>query len=208
MTARRAGRRPWFLPAAPDVMGLLAMQAQTTLEGMTAFERWAGGEAGAGEEVRSLEHAADAAKRAALSALQHAFVTPVEPEDLFELSERLDRVMNQAKDLVREAEVLGMAPDPPTRDMAALALAGVRALASALAHLADDTDTATQAADEAIRQQRAMERVYRQAMSELLRSNDAREVGGRRELYRRCSRLGVSIEHVADRIWYAVVKRR
>jgi len=115
--------------------------------------------------------------------------------------------MNQAKDLVREAEVLGMAPDEPMVQMARFACAGVRDLVAAFPHLEKDPDAATAAADSAIRQQRAIERVYRSAMSVLLRSEDMREVAGRRELYRRFSRLGDSIEHVADRIWYAVVKR-
>jgi len=197
----------WFLPDRPDVLGLLVHQAEVTVEGMEAFARWAGGDATAAEHVRTAEHAADHARRATATALRRAFVTPVEPEDVFSLSERLDRVMNQAKDLVREAEVLDLAPDEPMGQMASLSLLGVQKLAEAFPHLEKDPDRATAAADEAIRQQRAIERVYRSAMSVLLRSDDARLVAAKRELYRRFSRLGDAIEHVADRVWYAVVKR-
>lgn len=182
-------------------------QGEITALGMEAFKRWAAGDPSAAEQVRAAEHAADEARRAAASALRQAFVTPVEPEDLYSLSERLDRVMNQAKDLVREAEVLDMAPDGPMAQMATLASAGVRDLVEAFPRLEKDPDGATAAADSAIRQQRAIERVYRSAMSVLVRTEDMPEVTGRRELYRRFSRLGDSVEHVADRIWYAVVKR-
>jgi uncharacterized protein Yka (UPF0111/DUF47 family) len=142
-----------------------------------------------------------------MRALRESFTTPVEPEDLFELSEGLDAIMNQAKDLVREAEVLAMVPDQVMAQMSHLVLAGVRELVSAFTDLAKGPDAATAAADRAIQQHRRIERVYRRAMSALLQSDQLREVGGRRELYRRYARIGDAIEHVANRIWYAVVKQ-
>jgi hypothetical protein len=51
-----------------------------------------------------------------------------------------------------------------------------------------------------------VEREYRRAMSALLTVNDLAEVMGRRELYRRMSRLGDLVHAVAERVWYAVVK--
>ncbi len=199
--------RSWFLPGIPPVLELLVDQGRHTVAGMAAFVRWASGDPVAGEEVRAEEHAADEARRAAAAALRRAFVTPVEPEDLFSLSERLDRVMNQAKDLVREAEVLEMAPDEPILQMARLALGGVECLVRSFPLLEKDPDRATAAADEAIRKQRAIERVYRSAMAALVSCHDLSEVAGKRELYRRAARIGDAIEHVADRVWYAVVKR-
>lgn len=92
-------------------------------------------------------------------------------------------------------------------EMSHLALQGVQRLAEAFPNLARHPDAATDAADSAIHQQRLMERKYRVAMSQLLRASDIREVMGRRELYRRYARMGDGIEQVADRIWYAVVKR-
>jgi hypothetical protein len=44
-------------------------------------------------------------------------------------------------------------------------------------------------------------------MSGLLQSNHIREVVGRQELYMRYPRIGDAIEHVANRIWYGVVKQ-
>ena len=43
-------------------------------------------------------------------------------------------------------------------------------------------------------------------MSALLQVADLREVMGRREAYRRLSRIGDLVHTVAERIWYAVVK--
>jgi hypothetical protein len=43
-------------------------------------------------------------------------------------------------------------------------------------------------------------------MAELLDVDDLREVMARRELYRRCSRMGESAVDVAERVLYAAVK--
>jgi len=199
--------RQWFLRDSPDVLGLLVDQSRVTVDAMASFDRWASGEAGEAKGVRALEHAGDTARRAVVAALRRAFVTPVEPEDLFALSELLDSILNQAKNIVREAEVLDMAPDGPMAAMSHLALVGVQQLALAFPNLASRPDAATDAADAAIHQQRLMEREYRVGMSKLLEAHDIREVMGRRELYRRYARMGDGIEEVADRIWYTVVKR-
>lgn len=205
--SRRPLLRRWFLPAVPDLLGLLRRQGAITLAGLEAFDRWAGGDDEAAAELRTLEHAADAARRQVVASLRSAFSTPVEPEDIFELSERLDGVLNQAKDLVREAEVCSVAPDEAMAEMGHLVLAAVGDLTTAIAKLGSAHEAATLAADAAVSRQRTIERVYRRAMSDLLEHGDAREIGTRRELYRRYARIGEAIEQVADRIWYAVVKR-
>jgi phosphate uptake regulator len=78
----------------------------------------------------------------------------------------------------------------------------------------DDHLAATAAADDATKCARRTEKVYRQAMSDLLRLDAegapeyqrVRELMGRRELYRRLSRIADTLVAVADRVWYAAVK--
>jgi glutamine synthetase adenylyltransferase len=65
---------------------------------------------------------------------------------------------------------------------------------------------ATAAGDAAVKTQRQVERVYRKAASALLTVDDLREVIGRRELYRRFSRVSETLIEAADRVWYATVK--
>jgi uncharacterized protein len=193
----------WFLPAAPDVLALLRRQTAVTIAGLDAFAAWAGGDAAAAAAVREREHAADALKRELHRALREAFVTPLEPEDLFALSRGVDRVINQAKDLVREAEVMACPPDAALAEMAGVLATSMRPLDAALGELAGDP---TAEADAAIKGVRRLERVYRAAMGELLRDDDLRRVTARRELYRRASRIGDAVEDVAERILYAAVK--
>jgi uncharacterized protein Yka (UPF0111/DUF47 family) len=204
-------RLSWFLPENPDVLGMLRHQAEVTSEGMDALTAWAAGDQESATRVRDAEHRADTLKRALRLALKEAFITPIGAEDIFVLSERLDAVMNGAKDAVRESEVMALGPDEAVVGMAALLGEGVLHLIEAFKALEHDGSTpegqvATDAADKAIAAQRQVERVYRKSMSALLENADLREVMARRELYRRFSRLSEAIVEVAERVWYASVK--
>jgi uncharacterized protein Yka (UPF0111/DUF47 family) len=200
-------RRRWFLPEAPDVLGMLRRQAELTTEGMEALAAWAQGEAGAGERLREREHAADATKRELREALTVAFSTPLEPEDIFELSRGLDEILNGAKNIVGEAEAMETPPDPPMATMAAQLAAGTKRLGEGLANFAaGDRAGATALADRAVKDQRNSQHTYREAMSALIENEDLREVAARRELYRRLARSGDELVRVAERVWYSVLK--
>lgn len=202
----------WFLPETPDVIGLLCRQAAVTIEGMEAFTGWARGEPGRADEVRAFEHEADQHKATLREALTEAFTTPIDAEDVYVMSERLDAVMNGAKDAVRESEVMAVAPDEPIAEMASLIEEGVRHVADAFRLLEAKERhrtggaSATEAATEAVKSQRQVEKVYRRAMSSLLTVDDVRELGAKRELYRRMSRISETLAEAADRVWYATIK--
>ncbi|HEY5014570.1 MAG TPA: hypothetical protein VIK61_17935, partial [Acidimicrobiia bacterium] len=105
------------------------------------------------------------------------------------------------------AEVMGLAPDAPMHEMAVLLAAAVGHLAGAFTHLGRARrPAATDDADAAIKSGRRVEHVYRQAMSAMLAEPDLSVVTGRRELYRRMSRIADLVRAVADRVWYSVVK--
>lgn len=217
-----ATRRPtlhWFLPDEPDVLGGLRTQMAITVVGMDAFAAWAAGSSDAAERVRQTEHEADEAKRAVRTSLRDAFITPISPEDIFILSQLLDKVLTASKDVVREAEVMDMAPDEPMAEMAERLREGTANLSRAFDGIAehggkDGYRAATAAADDATKSARRMEKVYRRAMSGLLNLDTEgasehehlREVIGRRELYRRLSRIADTVVGVSDRVWYAAVK--
>jgi uncharacterized protein Yka (UPF0111/DUF47 family) len=199
-------RRRWFLPEAPDVLALLRTQVAVTIRGLDAFGEWAGGETTAAERVREIEHEGDAAKRELLNAIRVAFVTPLEPEDAFALSRGIDRLLNDARDLIDESEAMACPPDERIATMAELVRDGLARLDVAVAALVDDPDAATEAADEAIREARRFERVYYEGMAALLEVEDRNERIGRRELYRSCSRLAETVVDIAERVIYAVMK--
>jgi uncharacterized protein Yka (UPF0111/DUF47 family) len=197
----------WFLPDTPDVLGLLRQQVAVTIEGLDAFAAWAAGEATAAEAVRDAEHRADTAKRELLGALRAAFITPLEPEDVFALSRGVDWILNWARDLVDESEVMACPPDPGIAEMASLMDEAVRKIDEAITHFGSDGDQAAEAAYAAIKTERHLELVYLRGMAALLEVEDRHERIARRELYRRCSRIGEMVIDVAERVIYAVVKQ-
>ena len=202
-------RRAWFLPATPDVLGILGGQTAITIDGMAALVAWAQGDPEAAVRLRECEHRADDHKRELRGALTVAFTTPLEPEDLFELSRGLDRVLNGAKNAVREAEVMETAPDAAIAEMAAELAEGVGELAAAIAALGrGELDETTASASRAAKSQSRIEKVYREAMSALIAVNDLREVAAKRELYRRLARASDDLREVAERVWYSVLKQR
>lgn len=207
MSESKRGR--WFLPESPDVIGMLQRQAEVTASGMRAFAAWAAGDESRAPEVRGAEHECDDLRRQLVDAVRDAFTTPLEPEDLFQLSRDLDKVINGAKDTVRESEAMQFPPDAASAEMAVLLAEGVEHLSEAFGRLDGRRDRhglATEAADAAVKSQRQLERVYRRAMGELLEVNDIRIVLGSRELYRRLTAMSDDVVSVADRIWYSRVK--
>jgi uncharacterized protein Yka (UPF0111/DUF47 family) len=195
----------WFLPEDPDLLGMLRQQAAITVEAMDALIVWSAGDVTASVRVRECEHRADVTKRELWRTLRDAFSPPLDAEDLFSLSADLDEVLNAAKDLTREMEVMGMEPDAATHEMVTFLAEAVGHLAGAFGRLGRDGN-ATDLADRAIKSGRRVEHTYRGAMSSLLQVADLREVMGRREVYRRLSRIGDLVHIVAERVWYAVVK--
>lgn len=201
-------RRHWFLPDEPEVLGLLRRQVALTVEGMDAFSAWAagGGDAQAAATVHAAEHEADTAKRELLGSLRVAFVTPLDPEDLFALSRGIDWILNHAKDAIGESEVMRCPPDGATAAMAELLAQSVHHIDEAVARIADRSGDASDFAHAAVKAERRLEKTYRAAMGALTELDDLRAVMGRQELYRRCSRMGETAVDVAERLIYAELK--
>ena len=201
-------RQHWFLPDMPNVLGLLCGQLELTVRGMDAFAAWAAGDGDADHAatVRATEHEADAAKRELFLALRAAFVTPLDPEDLFAISRGTDWILNHAKDAIGESEVMRCPPDDSTAAMAALLAESVRHIDAAVKCLTQRGGDPDAEAAAAVKAERNLEKVYRAAMGSLAGEADLRAVMGRQELYRRCSRMGETAVDVAERLMYAGLK--
>lgn len=197
----------WFLPETPDVLALLRRQLALTIEGLEAFAAWAGGDPAAAEIVRDAEQRGNAAKRELLKALRAAFVTPLEPEDVFALSGGIDWILHYARDLVGESEAMACPPDAGIAEMATLLGEAMRDIDEAVKCLGSSGEHASAAADRAIETERRLEHAYYRRMAASLEVEDRSERIARRELYRRCSRIGETVVDTAERVVYAVVKQ-
>jgi uncharacterized protein len=199
-------RGRWFLPEMPDVLGVLRNQVAVTIEGMDAFSSWAAGDPSAAEAVRDAEQRGDAARRELLEQVRAAFVTPLEPEDLFELSRNVDWILNYARDLVSESEAMACPPDAGLAEMATLLGEAVRHIHAAIGFLGSNEDAATEAADAALDAERRFRHAQYHGMAALLEVDDRTERIAMRELYRRCAQIGEKVVDTAERVIHAVVK--
>ena len=199
--------RHWFLPETPDVVGLLRAQVAITIEGLDVFALWAEGDQAAEHALALADVRGDAAKRELLVALRAAFITPLEPEDLFALSRSIDRILSSSLEVVAEARVLQCKPNGGIAQMARLIGQAMRSIDEAIALLTADHAGAIAAADAALAAEKALDDVYHQGMAALLDADErSRRISGR-ELYRRCARIGDLVVDVAERIIYAVIKQ-
>jgi len=188
------------------VIGLLQAQLAITVEGADAFVAWAGSGSVTVAELAEIESRADEAKRDLLHTLREAFITPLEPEDLFMLSRETDWILNGIGDLAAEAEALGFGPDATVLEMATLLAAAVHELQAAVGALTSSVEAATQAADRAIARVRELEQVYFAGMAATMTLEGRGERIARRELYRRCVGISETVIDVADRTVYVVVR--
>lgn len=204
-----SGRAWWrvLMPAAPDVVALLVAQGELTVAGMDAFNQWSrGGGQDMAIAVRSAQHEAYHARRELLAALQAALSTPVDQEDLYSLSERIERILTEARDALREAEVLGCGPRRPYREDGCATRGGyprARHQLRAIAHYPRRSGPAGGRCEHTVHH---VERDYREAMAALLHDDNLRAVLAGQVLYRHYLGVARAIVAVADKLWFVVLR--
>lgn len=201
---------PWWerllRAATPDVLGLLVAHSQVGLEAIAALTEWShGGDDDAARRVGDLEHRADDARRALVEGLHEVLASPVNQENLYVLSERCDRVVNAAKNLVHQAQALRWQPDGCAAEMAGHTHQSMKALCAGFEQLGHDQDGAARCASEAIKVSRDVEHAYRRAITLLTEDADLSSALARSEMYRRYAETGSLVAATADRLWFAVL---
>ena len=201
---------PWFMRRRVDVLALLRAQAATTTDGIAAFADWSrSGAEDDANRVRTAEHDADAARHDLLQALTTVLLAPIEQEDAYALSERLDEVLDLAKDTVRTAQALEWTPDEHAAAMGVQILESVSRLRAAIDQLGVRHARPGEDVERGIKSARQVEKSLRAGLADLLREED--EEDGLRlfatlEIYRSYSAVGAALLRVADRTWYAALR--
>ena len=201
-------RVPWFTRRHVDILGLLRTQAAVTTEGIEAFADWSrSGSEDDANRVRTAEHDADAARHALLEALTIVLLAPIEQEHAYALSERMDEVLDLAKDTVRTAQALEWMPDEHAAAMGAQILESVVRLQNAIDKLGDRHSRPGDEVERGIKSARQVEKSLRAGLAALLREEeDGLRLFATLEIYRSYSAVGAALLRVADRTWYAALR--
>lgn len=195
-------------PQSPDFFSLLAEQAvqvQHTTTLLVAYMQRA--DPRIAEQIKQDEHTADRIKVRNIHTLNEAFSTPIDREDIYRAIMDMDMVVNYCKDTVSEMDILGVAPDTFTLEMAELLSQGMQALADGFVILGSKTPSwAAEKADQARKAERRVEKRYRHALAELFQGEDYLNMFKRREVYRHLSHGAERMAHCANTLHDIVVK--
>lgn len=159
-----------------------------------------------GHEIKQDEHVADHLKIENLHTLNEAFSTPIDREDIYHAIMDLDAIVNYCKSTVNEMDILGVAPDAYTLEMARLLKIGADALANGYGKLGSNPATAPLDADVARKAVRKTEKLYRRALADLFQGDDYIGMFKRREIYRHLTNAAERMLHCANILHDIVVK--
>jgi len=192
-----------------DFYKILIDQATMTLRGLEALECWiiAGGEERC-QTVRDFEAKADEIKLDLQKRLVESFVTPFDREDIYDLSTRLDEIINSAKATAREIEAFSLNPeDAYMTEMARTLVEGARCLVNAFTTLKEkNLSEAELQAALARKSENRLSKVYRQAMRELFSINDLKRIMRTVEVYRSFVVAAEHIDRVGAKLQHVIVK--
>ena len=196
-----------FFSSEPDFFGLLLQHAEKVQQGVSSFHRFLEtGELDAASEVRALEKDADELRRELRSEIFDSFSTPIDREDLFYLSRRLDEVINYVKHTLRDAQILEVKAGPLTREMSAVLVEGASHLVEAVRHLPARDATCQRNARAAKNCENDITKLYPRALKAVFERDDFKEILKRQDLLQNLSHIGDRIDEAADVILHIVIK--
>lgn len=182
-------------PRAPDFFGMLTEQTLKVAQTVNQLVEYMKSSAPVVEA--SLEqdvHEADLIKARNLHALNDAFSTPIDREDIYRAIMSLDDIAMYCHTTINEMDILGVTPDDFTRQMSLLLKEGVDALAQGFTRLGTQPAAVTADADTARKTKRHAEKLYHIALPQLFQGSDYINMFKRREIYRH---LLNAAEHMA-----------
>jgi predicted phosphate transport protein (TIGR00153 family) len=190
---------------------LLIEQAQFTvqaMEGLVDYMEHHSDEAA--NLVRRCEKDADEVRRILVDELNRTFVTPLDREDIFNLSRTIDDILDYAYSTVDEMEILHVEPNSYLQRMASLMRDAAEEIRLAMLRLKDHPSVANDHAVRAKALENRMEGVYREAIAALFQGpqdvEHVVEMLKLREIYRHLSNAADRGDEAANVISDAVVK--
>ncbi|HUI99867.1 MAG TPA: DUF47 family protein [Usitatibacter sp.] len=142
--------------------------------------------------------------------LHKTFITPLDREDIFNLSHGYDDMIKYALTTIEEMRMLAVAADDPIRRMMRLVREEAEALEAAIQRLAKNPRLAGDHANEVHMKEADVERIYRAAIRDLFaHASDPQALPAifyRREVYRHISNMSDRADYAATVLGMIVMK--
>jgi len=196
-----------FFRKKVDFFNILSEQTAKTMEGMQALEEYMKNPSEAlVKKVFDLEREADSIRRTLIDELNKTFATPIDREDLFELSREIDDIIDYAKSTVDEMQLLEIKTSDHLTKMVGLLVKATLEIKDAVGRLKENPNIASEHALRAKKLENEIELVYRDAIKDLFQGTDVIYMLKTREIYRHLSNAGDRVDQVANVISSIVVK--
>lgn len=186
---------------------LLSHQSLKSIEGLDALSNYAENETKENANlVRNIEREADELRRILIQELDQTFITPIDREDIFELSRAIDDVVDYANTTVDEMEIYEVKGDHHIKEMINILRKATRELNDAVKILKDYPKIASEHAVKAKAYENQMEKAYHMALAELFKGTDTVYMLKMREIYRHLSNAADRGDEAANIISSIVMK--
>lgn len=196
-----------IFPPSPDFYGMLNHQisvihemAELTIEYMEMNAE------NVRDKIYEKENEADDIKYNTLQLLNEAFSTPVDREDIYRAIIGIEDLANYMKATICEMELFELKPNKKDLDIAMHLKDGIYALKHGFAQLSVNPQAAVPYCDEARKKEGKIEIIYRQAVLELFKEDDFKDIFKRREVYRHLSNAADRLIFCANILQDIVVK--
>ncbi|TAK81932.1 MAG: DUF47 family protein [Betaproteobacteria bacterium] len=204
----------WFdggLSESNKFISMLVRQAAKTVEGVRYLESMLDRvDAQTIEALRALADDASELRRVLIDELHRTFITPLDREDIFNLSHCCEDMVIYALTTLEEMSILKVGADDYIRRMVELVREQAQELEAAMLRLAKNARVAGDHAREVRQKEREVERLYRTAIKDLFaRATEPALLPAlfyRREVYRHISNMSDRADSAANVLGMVVMK--
>ncbi|HET9651032.1 MAG TPA: DUF47 family protein [Usitatibacter sp.] len=162
------------------------------------------------EQLGGMSRQSTEARSVLVDELHRTFVTPLDREDIYNLSEAFEKMVTYAWTTLEEMHLLHVAPDAAIRGMVTLVREQAQDLHEAMQRLAKNPRVASDHANRIHDKEREVERLYRAAIRDLFAgAADPAALPGilyRREVYRHISNMADRAVSAANVLGMVVMK--
>lgn len=157
-------------------------------------------------ELKKTEESGDKARRELINAINGSLVTPLERQDLFNLSNVLDNILDYTLNTVDEMIIYEIYPDFYLTKMVEKLMRGVSYLEGAVEDLFRDKHTSNNSIVKAKAMENEIEETYHEALASLFSGEDFKHMFKMREVLRHVSNAADRIADAADIMGNIIIK--
>jgi uncharacterized protein len=186
---------------------LLRQHTRVLCEASDQFSNYvAGGDSSLADAIDVLEHSSDELVMRMTEALKDTFVTPIDRQDLYGLTEAIDDMVVYLSNAAREIGLMRVTPTPQMIEMAKILAQAARDVDGGIDALAHDPSRASQAGRAIMHAESLVENIYRDVISTLFDGDDLHRALKLREIYRHLSNCADRADSTGRLIGKIVVK--